>query len=94
VVSSDGQHLLGSVLIGEANDYGTLLQFALNKITLPEQPESMILPTLDGSAGVGLGVDALPDVAQICSCNNVSKGDLCAAVQGGAMTVGDLKACT
>ncbi|EIF42202.1 nitrite reductase (NAD(P)H), large subunit [gamma proteobacterium BDW918] len=94
VVSSDGQHLLGSVLIGEANDYGTLLQFALNKITLPVQPESMILPTLDGSAGVGLGVDALPDVAQICSCNNVSKGDLCAAVQGGAMTVGDLKACT
>lgn len=94
VVSSDGQHLLGSVLIGEANDYGTLLQFALNKITLPEQPESMILPSLDGSAGVGLGVDALPDVAQICSCNNVSKGDLCAAVQGGAMTVGDLKACT
>ncbi|WP_414728971.1 nitrite reductase large subunit NirB [Zhongshania aliphaticivorans] len=94
VVSNDGQHLLGSVLIGEANDYGTLLQFALNKITLPEQPESMILPTLDGSAGVGLGVDALPDVAQICSCNNVSKGDLCAAVQGGAMTVGDLKACT
>ncbi|WP_373084728.1 nitrite reductase large subunit NirB, partial [Zhongshania sp.] len=94
VVSGDGQHLLGSVLIGEANDYGTLLQFALNKITLPEQPESMILPSLDGSAGVGLGVDALPDVAQICSCNNVSKGDLCAAVQGGAMTVGDLKACT
>lgn len=94
VVSSDGQHLLGSVLIGEANDYGTLLQFALNKITLPEQPESMILPNLDGSAGAGLGVDALPDVAQICSCNNVSKGDLCAAVQGGAMTVGDLKACT
>tara|TARA_R110001599_G_scaffold61708_5_gene171670 strand:- start:7088 stop:9637 length:2550 start_codon:yes stop_codon:yes gene_type:complete len=94
VVSSDGQHLLGSVLIGEASDYGTLLQFALNKITLPEQPESMILPSLDGSAGAGLGVDALPDVAQICSCNNVSKGDLCAAVQGGAMTVGDLKACT
>jgi nitrite reductase (NADH) large subunit len=94
VVSNDGQHLLGAVLIGEANDYGTLLQFALNKITLPEHPEAMILPSLDGSAGVGLGVDALPDVAQICSCNNVSKGDLCAAVQGGAMTVGDLKACT
>jgi nitrite reductase (NADH) large subunit len=94
VVSNDGQHLLGAVLIGEANDYGTLLQFALNKITLPEHPEAMILPSLDGSAGVGLGVDVLPDAAQICSCNNVSKGDLCAAVQGGAMTVGDLKACT
>lgn len=94
VVSNDGQHLLGAVLIGEANDYGTLLQFALNKITLPEHPEALILPSLDGSAGVGLGVDALPDAAQICSCNNVSKGDLCAAVQDGALTVGDLKAST
>ncbi|CAA0094854.1 Nitrite reductase [NAD(P)H] [Zhongshania aliphaticivorans] len=94
VVSNDGQHLLGAVLIGDANDYGTLLQFALNKITLPEQPEGMILPSLDGSASAGLGVDALPDTAQICSCNNVSKGDLCAAVQDGALTVGDLKACT
>jgi nitrite reductase (NADH) large subunit len=94
VVSNDGQHLLGAVLIGEANDYGTLLQFALNKITLPEHPEVLILPSLDGSAGVGLGVDALPDAAQICSCNNVSKGDLCTAVQDGALTVGDLKACT
>ncbi len=41
-----------------------------------------------------LGADALPDTAQICSCNNVSKGDLCAAIDGGAQTVGDLKACT
>ncbi|MDX1504748.1 MAG: nitrite reductase large subunit NirB [Spongiibacter sp.] len=94
VVSEDGKHLLGSVLVGDAEDYGNLLQFALNKIELPEHPEAMILPNLDGSASVGLGVDALPDVAQICSCNNVSKGDICAAVQGGAMTVGDLKACT
>ncbi|MBD2858852.1 nitrite reductase large subunit [Spongiibacter sp. KMU-158] len=94
VVSESGEHLLGAVLVGDAEDYGNLLQFALNKITLPEHPEAMILPNLDGSASVGLGVDALPDTAQICSCNNVSKGDLCAAVQGGATTVGDLKACT
>ncbi|WP_288364564.1 (2Fe-2S)-binding protein, partial [uncultured Spongiibacter sp.] len=32
--------------------------------------------------------------AQICSCNNVSKGDICAAVQDGALTVGDVKSCT
>jgi nitrite reductase (NADH) large subunit len=94
VVSENGEHLLGAVLVGEAEDYGNLLQFALNKITLPEHPEAMILPQLDGSASVGLGVDALPDVAQICSCNNVSKGQICAAVQDGAHTVGDLKACT
>ena len=94
VVSESGKHLLGAVLVGDADDYGNLLQFALNGIELPEHPEAMILPNIDGSASVGLGVDALPDSAQICSCNNVSKGDICAAVQGGAMTVGDIKNCT
>jgi nitrite reductase (NADH) large subunit len=94
VVSENGEHLLGAVLVGDAEDYGNLLQFALNKIELPEHPEAMILPSLDGSASVGLGVDALPETAQICSCNNVSKGQLCAAVQEGAHTVADLKSCT
>lgn len=94
VVSESGKHLLGAVLVGDADDYGNLLQFALNGIALPEHPETMILPNIDGSASVGLGVDALPDSAQICSCNNVSKGDICAAVQGGALTVGDVKSCT
>ncbi|MEE2652021.1 MAG: nitrite reductase large subunit NirB [Pseudomonadota bacterium] len=94
VVSESGKHLLGAVLVGDADDYGNLLQFALNGIELPEHPEAMILPNIDGSASVGLGVDALPDSAQICSCNNVSKGDICAAVQDGALTVGDVKSCT
>ena len=94
VVSEDCAKLLGAVLVGDAEDYGNLLQFALNGIALPEHPEALILPSLDGEARAGLGVDALPDSAQICSCNNVSKGDLCAAVAGGAHTVADLKACT
>jgi len=91
VVSQDRKHLLGAVLIGDAEDYGNLLQFSLNKIELPENPESMILPAVDGAAGAGLGVDLLPDSAQICSCNNVSKGDLVSAVQNGCCTMGELK---
>ncbi len=91
VVSADGKHLLGGVLIGEADAYGNLLQMVLNDIELPEYPDVFILPDRDGSAAV-LGIDALPSSAQICSCNNVSKGDLCSAVQAGCMTVGALKA--
>ncbi len=94
VVSEDGQRLLGAVLVGDAAEYGTLLQMALNGIALPAEPEFLILPSSDGKARPGLGVDALPDSAQICSCNNVSKGRLCAAVGEGATTVGALKACT
>ncbi len=94
VVSESGKHLLGAVMVGDAAEYGTLLQMMLNRIELPESPEFLILPQADGKAKVGLGVDALPDSAQICSCNNVSKGQLCAAVASGVTTIGDLKSCT
>jgi len=93
VVSADGRHLLGAVLVGDVDAYGTLLQFMLNQMELPEHPDALILPSRDGAA-VGIGADALPMTAQICSCNNVSKADLCAAIDAGAMEVGDLKAAT
>ncbi|HZX26441.1 MAG TPA: nitrite reductase large subunit NirB, partial [Telluria sp.] len=93
VVSGDGKRLLGAVLVGDAGDYGPLLQTMLNAVPLPKAPEGLILPASDGKPA-GLGVDALPDSAQICSCNNVSKGDLCCAVRDGAADIGALKACT
>jgi nitrite reductase (NADH) large subunit len=94
VVSEDGKQLLGAVLVGDATEYGTLLQMAINGITLPAEPEFLILPSSDGKAKPGLGVDSLPDSAQICSCNSVTKGQICAAVGEGACTVAELKACT
>jgi nitrite reductase (NADH) large subunit len=94
VTSPDGKQLVGAVLVGDAEEYGTLLQMALNGIALPADPEFLILPSSDGKAKPGLGVDALPDSAQICSCNNVTKGQICAAVGEGATAIGPLKACT
>ncbi len=94
VISADGKQLLGAVLVGDAAEYGTLLQMKLNGLALPAQPEALILPAVDGAARAGLGVDALPDSAPICSCNNVSKGAICAAVGEGATTIGQIKACT
>ncbi|MFM0619691.1 nitrite reductase large subunit NirB [Paraburkholderia nemoris] len=94
VVSECGKQLLGAVMVGDASEYGTLLQMMLNRIELPEAPEFLILPQSDGNAKPGLGVDALPAAAQICSCNNVSKGDLCAAVCAGATDIGSLKCAT
>ncbi|WP_233830075.1 nitrite reductase large subunit NirB [Paraburkholderia sp. ZP32-5] len=94
VVSDCGKYLLGGVMVGDASEYGTLLQMMLNRIELPEAPEFLILPQADGSAKPALGVDALPAAAQICSCNNVSKGALCAAVCAGATDIGALKSAT
>jgi len=91
VVSDCGKYLLGGVMVGDAAEYGTLLQMMLNKIQLPDSPEFLILPQGDGSAKPALGVEALPDAAQICSCNNVSKAEICAAVCAGATSIGAMK---
>jgi len=93
VVSDCGKYLLGGVMVGDAGEYGTLLQMMLNRIELPEAPEFLILPQSDGAAKPGLGVDALPAGAQICSCNDVSKGAICEAVAGGATSIGAIKQC-
>jgi nitrite reductase (NADH) large subunit len=93
VVSEDDKYLLGAVLIGDASEYGTLLQFMLNKMELPAEPESLILPQTDGSSNA-LGVDALPDSAQLCSCMNVTKGDIVCAVDAGAVNIADIKDAT
>ncbi len=94
VISADGKSLLGAVMVGDATEYDSLLQIALNGLALPADPEFLILPASDGQAKPGLGVDALPDSAQLCSCNNVSKGQVCAAVGSGATSIGALKTCT
>jgi nitrite reductase (NADH) large subunit len=93
VVSEDRKLLLGAVLIGDAEDYGNLLQLALNGIELPENPDSIILPNVEGGGSL-LGPDALPDSAVICSCNNVTKGDLITAIANGDNTLGALKEST
>ncbi len=94
VVSADNKTLLGGVLVGDASEYATLVQMMLNDIPLPKDPETLILPAVAGSAPKALGVAALPESAQICSCHNVSKGDICQAVSNGATDIGAVKQCT
>ena len=90
VVSQDKKQLLGAVLVGEASGYSTLLQYCLNGIELPENPDALILPQRSDES-VGLGPDALPASAQICSCHDVSKGQVCSAIEAGCTTIGQLK---
>lgn len=95
IVDSECKRLLGAVLVGDAADYGTLLQTMLHKMPLPEHPESLILPAREsGGTAVGAGLAALPPDAQVCSCNNVTKQTICAAVESGCTTVGAIKAST
>jgi nitrite reductase (NADH) large subunit len=94
VVNEDGTRLLGGILIGDADDYGIWLQMMLDGAKLPEQPEEMIVPAVEGQKKKALGVAALPAGTQICSCNNVTKGAICDAVEAGCTTIGMLKNAT
>jgi nitrite reductase (NADH) large subunit len=88
VLSDDAQTLLGGVLVGDASSYGVLRPLVGSP--LPGDPVALIAPAGSG-AGPAIGVGALPDEAQICSCNNVTKAALCSAIADGACTVADLK---
>ncbi|MFF0103788.1 nitrite reductase large subunit NirB [Streptomyces hirsutus] len=91
VIGSDGT-LLGGILVGDTEAYGTLRAFTGSVPPVP--PESLVLP-----AGAGapdrLGPSALPDEAVVCSCHNVTKGTVRGAVtEHGCTTVPEVKKCT
>ncbi|MBF8223361.1 nitrite reductase large subunit NirB [Halomonas sp. 328] len=96
VVSGDGKKLLGAMLVGDNSYYESLMQYYANGLALPEDPAALILPSSDGAPA--LGPDALPDGAMICSCHNVTKGDICTTIDAGAADLatvkGDTKAST
>jgi nitrite reductase (NADH) large subunit len=91
VIGRDGT-LLGGILVGDADAYGTLR--ALTGSVPPLAPESLVLPAGAG-APVQLGPSALPDDAVICSCHNVTKGTIRGAVTAhSCTTVPEVKKCT
>lgn len=85
VIGQDGT-LLGGVLVGDADQYGTLRP--MTGTILPVAPEQLVLPA--GAGGpVTLGPSSLPDEAVICSCHNVTKGTICEHT-----TLPEVKKCT
>lgn len=91
VVSQNGKKLLGAVLVGDTSPYDTLLQYALNDMPLPANPEQLILPA---SGQTALPALVLPDSATICSCHNVAKGDIVGAIGAGVCDLASIKQCT
>ncbi len=91
VIAPDGA-LLGGVLVGDADAYGLLRP--LTGSVPPVAPESLVLPAGAG-APAQLGPSALPDDAVVCSCHNVTKGTIRAAVtEHRCGTVPEVKKCT
>ena len=93
VVDGDGR-LLGGILVGDADAYPVLHQLHLAGEPLPSSPIRLLAPP-DDDATPALGPAALPDSCTVCTCNNVTKGQLRSAVGDGAITtLAELKAAT
>ena len=94
-ITNDGKQLLGGILVGDAEQYNMLLQTCKNKVVLPPNPEDVILGSRGNDKDGRAGVTGLPDEAMICSCESVSKGSICTAVNdGGCESVESIKKCT
>lgn len=95
-ISNDGKYLLGGILVGDAQAYHMLLQTVNNNLVLPDSPGDLIMAAR-GTAGTadGAGLTALPDSALICSCEGVTKGEICRAVtEAGCEHVDSVRQCT
>ncbi|MDT0620360.1 nitrite reductase large subunit NirB [Croceitalea vernalis] len=93
-VSHDGKKLLGGILVGNADDYNMLHQMYINGMKIPDNPAQLILPSSEGAASFGDVMD-LPNEAQICSCESVSKGQICEVIENGAAKdLADVVSCT
>ena len=89
--SRDGSRLVGGVLVGDASDYSRLSVLAKSGAVLDVEPARL--------AGVANGVadDAasIGDDMQVCSCNNVTKGQICSAIRAQNLaTLGAVKQST
>ncbi|HEX2677179.1 MAG TPA: nitrite reductase large subunit NirB, partial [Polyangiales bacterium] len=92
VVSDDAKRLIGGILVGDAKEYSTLASLCRGARDLTVSPDELILGKRGG--GSADGASLLDDSSQVCSCNNVSKGDLCVKIKDGVCSLGELKSCT
>ncbi|CAO3568735.1 unnamed protein product [Mortierella alpina] len=92
IFTKDGKHLLGGMMVGDTTDYGKLLGMSKSKKSLQIPPGELILGVGPGQAK---GADELPDDTQICSCNNITKGQIRTSVRSkGCSSIGEVKTCT
>jgi nitrite reductase (NADH) large subunit len=76
--------LQGAILLGDAGAAPDLFRAFDREAELPPDPARLLFP---GEGAEPKGVLDLPDEAQVCNCNGVSKGRILEAVRGGRRTL-------
>jgi nitrite reductase (NADH) large subunit len=95
-IAGGSPRVLGGILVGDASMYQTLVQMARGDMPTPAGVEELVLPAgSSGGAVASMGVESLAATAMICSCNNVTKGAICAVIAEQSLTdIGTVKTCT
>ncbi len=91
----DGTRLLGGILVGDATEYGTLSMLAKSSENLAMSPTEVLLGKQGEPRSAASVLTSIPNDAQVCSCNNVSKATICDAIRlKNLCSVDEVKACT
>ncbi|MCV6598589.1 MAG: nitrite reductase large subunit NirB [Mangrovicoccus sp.] len=93
----ENDRIIGAVMYGDTADSGWFFGMIRDGTDISEMRDTLIFgPAYQGGSTVDpmAAVAALPDDAEICGCNGVSKGDIVAAIQGGASDLGAIRATT
>ncbi|KAF8733415.1 BFD-like [2Fe-2S] binding domain, partial [Rhizoctonia solani] len=88
IFSANGKYLLGGMMIGDTSDYVKLVAIVKKKKALDVPPSQFIIGASKGGDEDGADLD---DDTQICSCHNVTKGQVVDAVKNGVDNIGDIK---
>ncbi len=90
-ISVDGKYILGGILVGDSKEYNKLAQMMKNNDVLPEDPSELII----GRNAEKENILSLHDSAQICACNNVTKGMIVSAIHDNNLgSLPEIKSCT
>ncbi|MBN8905628.1 MAG: NAD(P)/FAD-dependent oxidoreductase, partial [Rhodospirillales bacterium] len=81
--------LIGAVLYGDARDAAWYFDLIRSAADIADQRDTLVFGPNVGGADGGSGVESLPDTAEICGCNGVSKGTILAAIAEHHLTTVD-----
>ncbi len=94
VVGAGGGPVLGGILVGDVSQYQALHLMGRGDLPTPARPQDMLGPAREGGGSVPGATDMSP-TARVCSCNSVSKGEICDAIGSGRFSeIGEVKAAT
>ncbi|CAH0057806.1 unnamed protein product [Clonostachys solani] len=90
IFSADGKYILGGMMVGDVKDYSKLLSLYRKGEPIDKSPSEFF----GGKKSEEDEDNDLPDDAQVCSCHNVTKGEITQCVKDGKRSFDEVQAAT